>query len=147
MVNYYYYSKYRCNRLNLKILHRHPVSAVLKLQKVVQSTSTMNRIYLWGLHIQAVKFPLMPCVSCTIKHYQTVLRYVPNFTDIMILIALNLRTKILVSFKHKCEALQSCQSRMVKRSKTDTENVRGLLQRELAHCTCRRSPYTCRNPN
>jgi hypothetical protein len=62
----------------------------------------------------------------------------------MILITLSLKAKILVSFKQTCETLQNCQGLMVKRSKTDTENIQSLVQSELLHCTCRNLNYNMR---
>ena len=83
-------------KVNINILCYQPVSAVWDLQEVVQNRSTMDTICLWGLRTPVMKLPLMPYVSCATKCYQTVLCYLPNYTNIMILITLNIGTKILV---------------------------------------------------
>ena len=133
--------------MNLSVLRRHPVSAVLELQRRVQNGSTVIPICLWGLCKQIMKLPLMAYASCVTTCYQTILCYLSNFEDI-VKIALNVRTHILVFFfKRKLEALTNYQSLIVKSSKTDNENATGLLHSELPYCTRRRSPYSCRNPN
>ena len=45
------------------------------MQKVLENGSTMFPICVWGLHVQAMKLPLMPYVSCVTKWYQMVLCY------------------------------------------------------------------------
>jgi len=56
----------------------------------------MITICLWGLHIPVMTLSLMPYVPYATKCYNTVLYYLPNFVDIVILITLNITTKILV---------------------------------------------------
>jgi hypothetical protein len=57
---------------------------------------TMIPICPWVLRIQKIKLPLMHYGSYATKCYQTVVCYLRNFVDILILITLNIRTKILV---------------------------------------------------
>ena len=61
---------------------------------------------------------------CATKCNQRVLGQLPQFVDIVVLIALYARTKILF-FKSKIEAMANCRSVIVKGSKTDNENARG----------------------
>jgi len=56
----------------------------------------MITICLWGLHIPVMTLSLMPYAPCVTKCYNIVLYYLPNFVDIVILITLNITTKILV---------------------------------------------------
>jgi hypothetical protein len=90
----------------------------------------MITICLWGLRIPVRKLRLMPCASCATKCDLTVLCYLPNFTNIVILITLNIGTKILVlsgiSVRHY-------QSLIVKSSKTDNENVTESSYRVSCH--------------
>jgi hypothetical protein len=78
---------------NLNVLRLHVVSAVLQLHKAVKNGSNDSYLSL-DLRIQVMKLPLMHYASCATKSYQTVLCYLQNFVDV-ILITLNIRTKIL----------------------------------------------------
>jgi hypothetical protein len=108
---------------DLRILLRNPVSTTLGLQKVVKNGSIMISICLWVLFIQVMKLPLTRYAFYATKCYKSVLCYLPNFVDIVILITLNVRTMILVFFMRKLEALANYQSLRVKSSKTDNENA------------------------
>jgi hypothetical protein len=59
-------------------------------------TRTMIPICSWVLCIQVIKLPLMHYASCATICYQKVLCYLQNFVDIVILITLDIRAKILV---------------------------------------------------
>ena len=46
---------------------RHPISAVIEVQKVVKNVTKMIRICAWDLHIQLMKLPLKANASCATK--------------------------------------------------------------------------------
>ena len=72
----------------------------------------MIRICLWGLRTQLMKLTLIPCAP-----YATQFCYIPNFVDIVILITLYIRTKILVfssvSLRHYNKLLQPYGKRFI----------------------------------
>ena len=100
---------------------------------------TMITICLWGLCILVRKLPLMPYESCATKCYQTVLCYLPNFTNIAILITLNIGTKIFVL---SGISLRHYQSLMLKSLKTDNENATEASYRASYHTALEGEVYT-----
>jgi len=77
--------------VNLKILRRTPVSAFLELKKVEKTKCKVIPICLWGLRMQVMKM-----TPISYAPYTTQFCYVPNFVDTVVLITLNIRTKLLV---------------------------------------------------
>jgi hypothetical protein len=49
---------------------RHPISAVLEVQKAVKDGSEMNRICVWCLRTQLMKLTMKAHASCATKRYQ-----------------------------------------------------------------------------
>jgi len=66
-------------QVNLSGLLRHPLSAVMELQKVFRNGSTLFPICLRGFPKEVIKQTLMSHASYATKCYQTFLRYLPNF--------------------------------------------------------------------
>ena len=85
-------------KVTLSIVLRLSVTPVLELQIVAQNGSRLTTIHicLWDLRIKVMKLTPTPCSSCATKCYQTGLRHLPNFVD-LILITLHINTKPVFS--------------------------------------------------